>query len=353
MKKLLSNRHRLTILLHGLVWLGSGLLFYVMGANKTYGEFKEADHTLLGPLVIGLLFHVALFYINSLWLFVKYFRRGHRYQYILYALVLHLGFVGVESLVDYGLISYYYPNKVIDAEIFRWNILLLETIGNSMVFIASVAYAAIRDWVKNERLKRQLLEEKLKTELAFLRTQINPHFLFNCLNNLYSLALQEKIQETAEGISKLSMLMRYTLHDSSGDRVPLKKEMDYIEDYLTLQHLRIADEDDIYIKFDVQGEVAQQEVAPMLFIPFIENAFKHGLSLKSKTLIKILLKIQEGQLLFEVYNTINHTSKSIEAASGLGLVNVKRRLELLYPQQHQLDIEKTTDKYHVALKIDL
>jgi len=353
MKKSLSNRNILTAFIHVLVWLGSGLLFYFIGANLTYGEFKGKDDTLLGPLAIGLLFNVALFYTNSLWLFAKYFRRSQRYQYILYAFLLYLGFIGVESIIDYGLICYYYPNKVIDAEVFWFNILLLEALGNSIILIASIAYAAIRDWIKSERSKRQLLEEKLKTELAFLRTQINPHFLFNCLNNLYSLALQEKIQETAEGISKLAMLMRYTLHESSGDRVQLKKELDYIEDYLTLQHLRIADEDDIYIKFDVQGEVTQQEVAPMLLIPFIENAFKHGLSLKSKTLINILLKITEGKLLFEVSNTINHTSKKLESASGLGLANVKRRLELLYPQQYQLDIQKTTNKYQVALKIDL
>ncbi|OJJ20849.1 hypothetical protein BKI52_09715 [marine bacterium AO1-C] len=328
-------------------------MFYLIGANMTYGEFKGTNNTLLGPLSVGLVFNVALFYSNSLWLFVKYFRRNHWYQYILYAFLLHVGFIAIESMIDYGLIRYYYPKKIIDADTLLFNILLLEGLGNSIILIASIAYAAIRDWIRNERSKRQLLEEKLKTELAFLRTQINPHFLFNCLNNLYSLALQEKIQETAEGISKLSMLMRYTLHESSGDKVQLKKELDYIEDYLALQHLRIADEDDIYIKFDVQGEVTQQEVAPMLFIPFIENAFKHGLSLKSKTLIKILLKITDSQLFFEVCNTINHTKKSLDEASGLGLANVKRRLELIYPQQYQLDIQQASNEYQVALKINL
>ena len=318
-----------------------------------YGRFRGTDNTLIWPLTIGLLFNIGLFYANSLWLFAKYFKRNYWHWYIVYVGLLHLIFIIIEGIIDYGLVQYYYPNENITGVIFWYDIVLLEVLGNTIILIASVAYAAIRHWVKNERFKRQLLEEKLKTELAFLRTQINPHFLFNCLNNLYSLALQEKIQETAEGISKLSMLMRYTLHESSGDKVNLKKELAYIEDYLALQNLRIAEEDDIFIKFDIQGEVNQQEVAPMLLIPFIENAFKHGLSLKSKTLIKILLKITDGHLFFEVCNTINHAKKNLDAASGLGLANVKRRLELLYPQQYQLDIHQSANEYQVALKLSL
>lgn len=346
---------RFEIVFHVCFWVGGILFFYFTGYGKPiqYGVFQGENHTLMLPVIIGALFGIGLFYGNSSWLFAKYFKRETWQWYIVYITLFHLLIIVVELGVDYWLIRYYFSTKTITQETIGLDMLLLEVIGNTILLTGSMAYGAIKSWIRNERLKRQLLEDKLKTELAFLRTQINPHFLFNCLNNLYSLALREKIQETADGIAKLSMLMRYTLHDSNTEKVKLNKELNYIEDYLALQHLRIADEDDIFIKFDVKGETAHKEVAPMLLIPFIENAFKHGLSLKAKTLIKIFLEIVDNQLIFKVCNTINHSKKSLEVASGLGLTNVKRRLELLYPQKHQLHIQQSPQEYTVALTINL
>lgn len=333
-------------------WLVAALCInLIAGKGLHYGQFSTVDHTFLVPILIGALFHAGLFYGNSLWLFIKYFKQKQWHWYLLYVYLFYTVSLVAESAIDYGLIRYYYPARAISANTFLFDIVMLEALGNAVILIASVAHAAVRGWLKNEFLKRKLMEEKLTTELAFLRTQINPHFLFNCLNNLYSLALREKIEETADGIAKLSTLMRYTLHDSNSGRVSLTKELGYIEDYLALQNLRIADEDDIFITFDIKGEVMNKELAPMLLIPFIENAFKHGLSLKAKTLIKILLEVTDEQLIFTVSNTINHTRKSIEEASGLGLANVKRRLELLYPEQHRLDIEKTDEEYKVRLVV--
>ncbi|MDX1939483.1 MAG: histidine kinase, partial [Saprospiraceae bacterium] len=193
-------------------------------------------------------------------------------------------------------------------------------------------YRFAKDWIHNQYLQKKLTEEKLTTELKFLKAQVHPHFLFNTLNNLYGMALADKSERTAEGIAKLAQQMRYMLYESNEDFVTLDKEIAYIQTFINLQRLRITPEDNIIIKFEQDGETIHKQIAPMLLIPFVENAFKHSLTFKGKTEILINLKVLDNQLFFIVSNTINaQRSPHEESASGLGLQNVKRRLELLYP----------------------
>jgi LytS/YehU family sensor histidine kinase len=189
-------------------------------------------------------------------------------------------------------------------------------------------------------------------ELAFLKSQVDPHFLFNTLNNIYALALEEKADRTADGVAKMGTLMRYTLHDSQADRILLQKEITYIEKYIELQRIRIAEGANVKIttNFDMDN-VGSEKIAPMMLIPFIENAFKYGISAIAPSYILVDLRLESKTLLLQVRNSV-HDLKDVEQG-GIGLKNVQNRLRLLYPGRHRLACEKSAQEYTVHLELDL
>jgi LytS/YehU family sensor histidine kinase len=193
--------------------------------------------------------------------------------------------------------------------------------------------------------------EKLHSELAFLKSQVNPHFLFNILNNICSLA-RKKSDDTENAIIQLSRIMRYMLYDSKDEKVSLEKEAEYLQNYIDLQRLRISDS--VIINFKIEGNINGKMVEPMLLIPFVENAFKHGVSYLEASHIDIHLKIDNNDLQFRIENNrIKKNDDPIQQESGIGLKNVLRRLDLLYPGTHTINIEETTTKYIVNLDISL
>jgi sensor histidine kinase YesM len=205
-----------------------------------------------------------------------------------------------------------------------------------------------------QRLQLQEAESKqLQTELDLLKAQINPHFLFNTLNNLFGMARNQDAA-TAEGISRLSHLMRYMIHDSQVDLIDLDKEVEQVRRLIELQKLRFSTEDDIDIDFLVLGETDKIQIPPMLLIPFVENAFKHGISLDEKSFVHIVLKAQDDRLEFSVKNS-SHAQRLEykDSDAGLGLSNVRRRLELLYPGKHELNIKHAEKVFEVSLTIAL
>ena len=217
----------------------------------------------------------------------------------------------------------------------------------------AIAYFFLNAWAKSELIQTQLQANQLSTEIKFLKSQINPHFLFNTLNNLFSMAQDKGNDELADGISKLSGMMRYMLYDSNEESVPLSKEITYLEEYITLNKLRYADEE-ITISFDHAGQIADISIAPMLFIPFVENTFKHGVAIGQKAAIQIAIVVSGQTLNFSCMNTDHSAIKKMEMeTSGIGLENVKRRLELLYPGKHRLIINKEDGEFMVNLEIDL
>jgi len=201
---------------------------------------------------------------------------------------------------------------------------------------------------------------KLRTELgqsdaslSFLRSQINPHFLFNALNTLYGTALQEKAERTGEGIQKLGDMMRFMLQENHQDKIFLTRDIDYLNNYIALQKLRIPRTSEITIETQIEDHLNKLQIAPMLLIPFVENAFKHGISLQEPSHIKISLQTQEKTLYFDVSNSI-HFKKDNDPEkmqSGIGLNNVKRRLELLYPNQHELIIRENAKEFFIHLTL--
>ena len=198
---------------------------------------------------------------------------------------------------------------------------------------------------------------QLSTELKFLRSQVNPHFLFNTLNNLFSMAQRKGNDELADGISKLSGMMRYMLYESNTERVYLQKEIEYLKSCIALSKLRYADSEAV-VSFSHPGAaaIADIQIAPMLFIPFLENAFKHGVSIGQPSAITVTIDVDadEKKLIFVCENTDHSVVRDLEEEDGgIGLANVRRRLELVYPGKHALDTRLEDGKYSVLLKIDL
>jgi two-component system, LytTR family, sensor kinase len=212
-----------------------------------------------------------------------------------------------------------------------------------------LAWFFTKEWIQNERLKRELIETQLSTELNFLKSQINPHFLFNTLNNLYSMAQQCGNQQLEAGIYKLSGLMRYVIYETGEAKVPLAKEIEYIHDFIGLSRLRFTEEE-AQVVFSAGGDVQNTLIAPMILLPFVENAFKHGVKIESSSQVSISITAGNGKIIFGCLNDV-HEHSTVEPHAGIGLENVKRRLALLYPGKHTLHITNTGGKYKVHLEI--
>ncbi len=217
-----------------------------------------------------------------------------------------------------------------------------------VIFVAMLRFAL--EWLDMEARKNEIENEKLIAELNFLKAQINPHFLFNTLNNLYYLAYS-KSDNTTEVIAKLSQMMRYMIYDSNHAKVLLTKEIEYMLNYISLERLRLNDQ--VPIKFEVSGNTELVWITPLIFITFLENAFKHGLSNGNPgTWINVSIQLRGTECIYIVENSKN-ADKEMAEKSGIGLRNVQRRLELSYPGSHSLETSETAGKYSVKLNLSL
>jgi sensor histidine kinase YesM len=278
-------------------------------------------------------------YINLYFLFPVYFFQKKYFTYSLFLLVL----IGIGALF----LKLQFPegNSTFASPIFQHfiNLLFIVIITSSIKFLREVF-----------RKQAQLVEmenAQLKTELSLLKSQVNPHFLFNTLNNLYGLINQNKNEAASEVTLKLSDLMRYLLESSKAEKVSLKREIQFIEDYLALEKIRLAQ--DAAIRFEVSGLDNDRLVSPLLFIPLIENAFKHGLqSISKKSFAHFSLSVQGDELFFEAKNSIGENILA-ERQSGTGISNLRKRLQLIYPERHTLEVEKTDSFFKIILNLRL
>jgi two-component system, LytTR family, sensor kinase len=210
---------------------------------------------------------------------------------------------------------------------------------------------------KGEETITGLQKELGQSEASFdfLRSQINPHFLFNALNTIYGTALQENAVRTSEGIEKLGDMMRFMLEENMKEKIPLVKELQYLDDYIALQKLRIGSNPAVTIEADIVQQPSSLSIAPMLLIPFVENAFKHGISFRQSSFITIGLELKDHSLLFEVSNSkpIKDRNDPEKERGGIGLTNVRQRLQLLYPNRHQLIIKEKDQAFLVHLTLQL
>ena len=215
----------------------------------------------------------------------------------------------------------------------------------------STGIKVINQWLLSEQRNKEIANEKLKAELSFLKAQINPHFLFNTLNNIYALAT-DRSEYTAPAVMKLSNIMRYVLTEARNDLVPLEKEIQFTRHYIELQKMRLTDKSSV--DFTVKGDPIGRQITPLLFLPFVENAFKYGISTRELSPVTILLEIKEDSLYFTVSNH-KHINSSLRVANntGIGINNTRRRLDLLYNDHYTLTISDEPATFDVHLNIQV
>jgi len=218
-----------------------------------------------------------------------------------------------------------------------------------LVLVISTGSKVIKQWFTAEETRDEISKQQLQTELSLLKSQVNPHFLFNTLNSIYSLSVSNS-DKAPDAVLKLSKIMRYTLEESLNDKVMLSQEIDFINSYIDLQKVRLTEKSKII--FTTSGNIDTVMVAPLLFIPFVENAFKYGISTHLKSTIEVEINAKGKDLYFVCRNDIVPGATK-QNSTGTGINNTRRRLELLYPSKHTLTIKDDTVQYEVLLHINL
>ncbi len=327
--------------------IGWHILFWVLmyldeflslfGITEAYGPMYRKY--ILGSLVLDM----ALVYLNFYVLISRLLQKNKFWTYLLLTLLSVL-LVNVFNLFSEP--NYECPDCSIQDRISEF---ILATFLPTLTLLGTaIAVKLFKMLLQKELQLQQVENEKLQTELTFLKDQVNPHFLFNALNNIY-VQSRKRPKEASESILLLSDLLRYQLYDCAKERVYLNKEIDYLKNYLELDKMRKSKSD---IQFDVKGTPNGKLVHPFLFSPFIENAVKHGMSVDNEAAIRILFDISETTIHFQAENS-KPTMTVTHKAGGIGLGNVKRRLNLLYPDNHQLNITEGKDFYRVDLKLTI
>ncbi|HTD99408.1 MAG TPA: sensor histidine kinase [Mucilaginibacter sp.] len=318
----------------------------------TYLIFIYHSNSKLGMPAILVIFvgfgviNIGLFYLNFLYYIPKYLDKK---KYKIYTLTLLISII-IFALGKYGIT--FMCRHLIETQHEKmpafWSYFIGSALTSIFFLFLSTALKFGIDWFLNERIQRDLENQRLSAELAFLKSQINPHFLFNSLNSIYSLAYQ-KSDTTPEAILKLSEIMRYMLYESNDNKVELSKELQYLQNYIDLQKIRFGNK--AFVDFKITGEVGGQKIVPLLLIAFIENAFKHGVANDPEAPIRLLINLDGTKLHFYMENKKHTMNRDTEG--GIGLNNVKRRLDLLYPGKYTLDIKDDPNMYTCELSLVL
>ncbi len=247
------------------------------------------------------------------------------------------------------ILPHLYHEQVTDDMLFKLQRIISTFLD--LVFVVGLV-VALKQYRLSQRAKedaRGLVREKLESELKFLRTQTNPHFLFNTLNNIYALA-RKKSDETADVVMKLSKLLRFMLYESRNDRITIAEELRVLDDYIELERIRYNQRLKVSFTKEVDNEL--QPIAPLILLPFVENAFKHGAGeARFDSFIYIHVQLHQGQLLFTIENSREETANDT-ITENIGLSNVRRQLELMYPR-HSLELEVSKNIFKVTLSINL
>lgn len=326
-----------------------GLSFYVLlRIFSTDSETRGVDY------IYDALFHLTLVpavYFNLVVLMPALLSRQRYLWYLAAVGATVVGFSQLniwffDHLVDFLLPGYYFISY------YEWK----DILQFFLIYLAATTLLKLsKGWFQLSETRSRLAEterEKLDAELEALKSQVNPHFLFNSLNNLYGLALKND-KQTPASILKLSEVMRYMIYEAAGETVALARELDFIENYVNLQRLR--SDSRATISLEVEGEPGQLQIAPLLFIPFVENSFKHGIKGETgKSYVHILFRVGAGEVTFSIRNNKGAVDDvEHRQYGGIGLANVKKRLELIYTGNYDLQISDGDNEYAVGLTIRL
>jgi len=337
------------LILHAIFW---GVIFlFIIVVSMLDKEVHTTKDYFLSFFVFGIL-NVSVFYINYIFLIPSLIKKRKKYWlYIISFLLLIVVAAFVKTVIavlNPEELLHYTNMEGKKAEMSVNNFALNRVFVLGFFLVSSCIIKFTIDWFASERIQRNLESERREMELQFLKSQLNPHFLFNSLNNIYSLAYQ-KSDKTADAIMKLSEIMRYMIYESNTPTVALSKEVDYLTSYIELQKIRFKD--GAYIELTLNGEIDNQKIVPLMLISFVENAFKHGVVTDPAEPVKINIIANQKILHFSVINKKNQQNK--DAQGGVGLTNVERRLQLVYPDRYKLNVVNSATHYTCELMIDI
>lgn len=330
------------------------ILFIGFAFEWNFPPFETADGTFYPSMLWGNLFNAVVLYANALILYP--YRKRLWIPYWMVIAFLLIGTSVTEAFVDYQLVFHLDIYERLDTvykdspALFITDNFLTNIAVHFLWYILSFAIVFLFESNRNQRIQKTLEEEKLKAELKFLRAQINPHFLFNGINSVYFL-IDEKPEIAKSTLLKFSDLLRYQLYECQDDSISLAKELSHVNSYIEMERIRRGD--DLNISLALPGSIGDYEISPLLFTPFLENAFKYVSNDDdgSKNKVDITFEIIDDQLNFNIENTVDDNSKLPQG--GIGIANVRKRLELLYPQKHNLEISEFENRFKVEINLTL
>lgn len=359
-----NNKKTVTLIAHSAAWLCFFTLPYLVFFPRLR-DFSMSNHQ-LAAIICNNVFLVLFYYLNTLLLIPRFLVKEKWFLYILSIIVCLVVFLYAPKQVAL-LIAEPEPFNPNNREFIRNPAFKgkprftgymrrqrpvadpYNTVLFLLIFTVGTCISVIQRWLQTEQNRKETENEKLNTELSFLKSQVNPHFFFNTLNNIYSLAVVRS-DKTAPAVMKLSSIMRYILTETQRDLVPLQNEVDFTNNFIDLQKVRLTDK--VTLDFSTEGPTDNLLVAPLLFIPFVENAFKYGVSTKEASTIGIRIRTGGNTIYFSAVNYIVPSENNLTENTGIGINNVKRRLELMYPGKHQLTSFEKDNYYHVYLEIE-
>lgn len=336
--KFITRLSRQRVLMHILFWVAVTIFFFFVFSK----EEVQPRQTLLNSLgfMPG---HMIFVYLLNYYLFPRFVLRGRIAQAIPVAMLILLVALLYERFADVFLLHYSGRQRMWEYSSFPRSIFALFSIG----WIA-VTIKLVKRWYKEQDVQQKLEKEKLIVELQLLKSQLHPHFLFNTLNSLYSLTLEQS-RQAPQTVLKLSGLLRYILYECNEPYTLLSREIENIRNYIELEKVRFQDRLDIAVSFT--GDIAGQKIAPLLLLPFVENSIKHGTGRQlDKSWVNLHLHVEAGMLTLKLINSRDEQFTAEPGSHGLGLQNVRRRLNLLYPG-HTLKLIADEDSYTVSLGI--
>lgn len=330
---------------HALIWVLLLVIPYV-STDQVFNSLEESpdvEYLLLCVILSSVL--IVIFYINYYFLIPRFLhvkKYGLYFTFLLLAIVIvFILFAGLFILSDFNAEALSKAKPAVE------KIIPVIIVNAILLWILSIVLSIL--WTIYNRLK-QTESEKLSAQIASLKSQINPHFLFNTLNSIYATAMDTS-PKTADMVDKLSEMMRYTMKDTQQDFVPLEDEVNYVNNFIELQKLRLDRR--VKLEYDPLEDTPPLQIAPMLLIPFIENAFKHGVNSEQKSYIKIKMTTNENEFRLNVVNSKVNVQQDISERSGLGIENTKHRLNLIYPSKHLLITNDGEREFSVSLSINL
>lgn len=329
----------LKIVIHGIYWIVFILFSIVVSMMPKAGEWPRLNE--LPPhFFINLAWAVTIFYLSYFYL-IRYFEKRQLFRYLILSLVFSIA-VSVLFLLIHKLFF-----KAFDLLDYRF--VFIPMFGSFIIVQCGCLVRGFENWFANIRLKPEIENRNLRNELELLKSQINPHFLFNTLNNI-DMLIRKSPADASASLITLSDMLRYMIYEAKNDFVLLEKEIEYLQRYVSLQQLRYKKKD--YVRTDFIGTNDSTMIAPMLFLPFVENAFKYSCESEIMPVIDIQIKLENNNLTFRCENRFDPDRIPTAGLNGgVGLENVKRRLALLYPQKHVLRVTKNQDTFMVDLTL--